>query len=63
MAAAGGADGMLLDVHVSSADALVDGFQAIDDEHTLARMIATWRKLREITQGLEAEGEARQRAE
>lgn len=51
MAAAGGADGILMDVHVSPDHALVDGFQAIDEEGTLQGMIATWRKLRNITQG------------
>jgi hypothetical protein len=38
-------------VHVSPQHALVDGFQAIDDEAALTRMIATWRRLRELTQG------------
>jgi 3-deoxy-7-phosphoheptulonate synthase len=56
MAAAGGADGILLDVHVSPGEALVDGFQAIDDEGALSRMIATWRRLRELTQGPPAGG-------
>jgi 3-deoxy-7-phosphoheptulonate synthase len=51
MAAAGGADGILLDVHAAPAHALVDGFQAIDDEAELTRMIATWRRLRDLTQG------------
>ncbi len=50
MAAAGGADGILMDVHVSPRDALVDGFQAIDTEAELAPMIARWRKLREVIQ-------------
>ncbi|MCH8077769.1 MAG: N-acetylneuraminate synthase family protein [SAR324 cluster bacterium] len=50
MAAAGGADGILLDVHVSPRHALVDGFQAIDTEAELAPMIARWRQLRELTQ-------------
>jgi 3-deoxy-7-phosphoheptulonate synthase len=48
MAAAGGADGLLVDVHVSPQHALVDGFQAIDSEEELAAMIRTWRQLREI---------------
>ena len=51
MAAAGGADGILLDVHTHPKEALVDGFQAIDDEAQLARMIATWRRLREVATG------------
>ena len=51
MAAAGGADGILLDVHVSPAHALVDGFQAIDSEEELAGMIRTWRQLRDIAVG------------
>ena len=50
MAAAGGADGIIMDVHSAPEHALVDGFQAISDESELARMIATWRQLREITQ-------------
>ena len=50
MAAAGGADGILMDVHVSPPHALVDGFQAIDTEAELAPMIARWRRLRELTQ-------------
>jgi len=48
MAAAGGVDGILMDVHAVPTEALVDGFQAIDDEAELARMIATWRKLHAI---------------
>ena len=48
MAAAGGADAILLDVHVSPDHALVDGFQAIDSEDQLARMIATWRELSDL---------------
>jgi 3-deoxy-D-arabino-heptulosonate 7-phosphate (DAHP) synthase len=54
MAAAGGEYGILLDVHSSPEHALVDGFQAIDEEGELARMIATWRKLRELVQGAPA---------
>jgi 3-deoxy-7-phosphoheptulonate synthase len=50
MAAAGGVDGILMDVHVSPANALVDGFQAVDNEQALARMIATWRQLKEFAQ-------------
>ena len=49
MAAAGGADGILMDVHVAPDHALVDGFQAIDSEEELAGMISTWRKLHELT--------------
>ena len=52
MAAAGGADGILMDVHVSPPHALVDGFQAIDTEAELAPMIARWRQLRAITQDM-----------
>jgi 3-deoxy-7-phosphoheptulonate synthase len=52
MAAAGGADGVLLDVHVSPAHAIVDGFQAIDSEAELSRMIKTWRTLHEMTKGI-----------
>jgi len=49
MAAAGGADGILLDVHAAPDHALVDGFQAIDSESELTRMISTWRRLREVS--------------
>ncbi len=52
MAAAGGADGLLLDVHVSPQHALVDGFQAVDSEEELTRMIAMWRQLHELTVGI-----------
>ncbi|MBI3991789.1 MAG: N-acetylneuraminate synthase family protein [Candidatus Lambdaproteobacteria bacterium] len=52
MAAAGGADGVLLDVHISPAHALVDGFQAIDVEEDLARMIKVWRQLHTIGRAL-----------
>ncbi|MCZ6558855.1 MAG: N-acetylneuraminate synthase family protein, partial [SAR324 cluster bacterium] len=51
MAAAGGVDGILLDVHVAPQEALVDGFQAIDSEEELAGMISTWRKLRDLARG------------
>ena len=51
MAAAGGADGLLLDVHVSPQHALVDGFQAVDSEKDLARMIRTWRGLHDLALG------------
>lgn len=50
MAAAGGADGLLLDVHVAPQHALVDGFQAIDSREDLARMIGMWRKLHKLVQ-------------
>ncbi|MDH4225156.1 MAG: N-acetylneuraminate synthase family protein [Deltaproteobacteria bacterium] len=49
MAAAGGVDGLMVDVHVSPKHALVDGFQALDDEAALTRMITNWKKLKEIT--------------
>ncbi len=49
MAAAGGADGIIMDVHVAPEHALVDGFQAIDSEQELTRMISMWRKLAELT--------------
>jgi 3-deoxy-7-phosphoheptulonate synthase len=52
MAAAGGADGLLLDVHVSPQHALVDGFQAVDSEAELARMIHVWRELHQMTAGI-----------
>ena len=48
MAAAGGADAVLLDVHASPEHALVDGFQAIDSEEELSGMIGTWRALSEL---------------
>jgi 3-deoxy-7-phosphoheptulonate synthase len=51
MAAAGGVDGLLLDVHVSPAHALVDGFQAVDSESELTHMIRTWRELHNTVQG------------
>lgn len=52
MAAAGGADGLLVDVHVSPQHALVDGFQAIDSEDELRTMIDSWRRLRELGKAL-----------
>lgn len=48
MAAAGGVDAILLDVHVSPEHALVDGFQAMDSEQELTRIISTWRALNEL---------------
>lgn len=47
MAAAGGADGLLVDVHTEPSKALVDGFQAIDKVDELTRMITMWKSLRE----------------
>ena len=52
MAAAGGADGILLDVHSHPAEALVDGFQAVSDEAQLAQMIAKWRLLHQTAAAL-----------
>ncbi len=48
MAAVGGAAGILLDVHVAPEKALVDGFQAIDSERELHKMIAHWRQLQAL---------------
>ncbi|MDH4247081.1 MAG: N-acetylneuraminate synthase family protein [Deltaproteobacteria bacterium] len=45
MAAAGGVDGIIMDVHTSPQHALVDGFQAIDNEEELSAMIAGWRQI------------------
>ena len=52
MAAAAGADGLLVDVHVSPDHALVDGFQAIESEEVLSGMIKRWRELREMVRGI-----------
>ena len=48
MAAAGGVDGLLLDIHVSPQEALVDGFQAVSEQRELERMMATWNALHGI---------------
>ena len=63
MAAAGGADAILLDVHVAPDHALVDGFQAIDSEAELARMIKTWRQLSELVRAGHKESAARASAD
>ena len=52
MAAAGGVDGLLVDVHISPDHALVDGFQAIEKEDVLKGMIDQWRQLREMVRGV-----------
>ena len=62
MACAGGVDGLLVDVHVSPSDALVDGFQAIDKEDELREIIQTWRSLSQLVKAKVKEYGRRQAA-